>query len=396
MSTVGTTRPPLWRDVRVLRVAGQVAFAVAVALVLREIWLNLQFNYDRQGLDTGFDFMDSRAGFGISESVLDYSPNNDYWRAYFVGIVNTITMITIPGILLATIIGLIIGIGRLSTNWIVRKLCQIYVEALRNTPVLVIIVIMFVGVLLTLPPIGGGFHIPGIGYLSNRAIAITYPQAQDGFAAWLLFVVGGVVALYFVRKWRKGLEDATGDPRYPNLWGLGAFIALCTIGLFVTGGPLRLSVPQVTEQGFGYEGGLQASSRLGAVVIGLVLYTSAFIAEIIRGSIQAVSKGQKEAAEALGLKPGQQLRFVILPQALRIALPPINSQYLNLMKNSSLAIAVGFPDLAGIAKTMMNQSGRSFQVLLLVLVSYLGLSLVISAIMNGFNRAVTAKGARNG
>jgi general L-amino acid transport system permease protein len=392
MATAAPTRPPFWRDVRVLRILGQVLFVVIVALVLREIWQNLQLNYRRQGLDTNWDFLDSRAGFSIGEHVLDYSPNNSYLRAYIVGLTNTIFMVTIPGIILASIIGLIVGVGRLSHNWIVRKLSQVYVESLRNIPVLIVIIIMFVGFFLSLPRIEESIHIPGIAYISNRAFSITYLQPQSSFGIWLIFVGLGIAGWYFIRRRRTVLEEATGDPKYPNTLGLLTFLAILIAGAFVVGGPLELHVPRVNERGFGYENGLTGTVALGAVVTGLVLYTSAFIAEIIRGSIQAVSKGQKEAAEALGLKPRQQLRFVVLPQAFRIALPPINNQYLNLMKNSTLAIAVGFFDLGNISKTMINQSGRSFQVLMLVLFTYLALSLVISTLMNIVNRAVVARG----
>lgn len=379
-----------------LRVAGQVLFVVAVAIVLQQIWLNLAYNYERQGISTGWDFLGSRAGFGISETVTDYHANKRYLDAYIAGVTNTIVLIAIPGIIMATIIGLLVGVGRLSPNWIVRKLSQVYVETFRNTPVLVVIVILYVGVLSALPPISNGINIPGFGLLSSRGVAVTYLAPQEGFFGWLGFVVLGGFAWRFVRRWRQAKQDATGQPAYPHVFGFATFVIVLIVGAFVTGGPLELSVPTLGERGFGYDGGLQASTRLAAVVIGLVLYTSAFVAEIIRGSIQAVSKGQKEAAEALGLRPGQQLRYVVLPQAFRIALPPINSQYLNLYKNSSLAIASGFPDLAGISKTMMNQSGRSFQVLVLVLFTYLAGSLVISALMNVVNRSVTSRGERRG
>lgn len=391
------TRPPLWRDVRVLRIAGQILFVIAVAVTLQQIWLNLEYNYNRQGISSSWDFLDSRAGFDLNESLIDYNPNQTYLRAYLAGLTNTIFLIVIPGIIAASVIGLVVGIGRLSNNWIVRKLSQIYVEALRNVPVLVIIVIFFVGVFSALPRIENEIHIPGIARMSTSGgVALTYLAPQDGFFLWLVALALGIVAWWFVARQRRKQEEESGDRKFGHVYGFGAFLAVAVVGAFALGGPVELSVPEINASGFGYEGGLQASIRLAAVVVGLVLYTSAFIAEIIRGSIQAVSKGQKEAAEALGLRPWQQLRFVVLPQALRIALPPINSQYLNLTKNSSLAIAAGFPDLAGVTKTMMNQSGRSFQVLLLVLLTYLGLSLVVSALMNVVNRAVTSRGERRG
>lgn len=379
-----------------LRVVGQILFVIALVLIGREIWLNLQFNYRQQGLDTGFDFLGSRAGFGIGEHVLDYSPNDSYLRAFQVGLVNTIVLVAIPGIILASLLGLIIGVGRLSNNWIVRKISQVYVETLRNTPVLVVILIFYVGFVLALPAIGGGVRIPGVFLLSNRGMAVAYPQPQDGFLPWFGILAVGVVIAYLVRRWRTRVNEETGDPSYRFLYAAGTLLAIALVGAFLTGGPVDISTPELSERGFGYVGGIQGTAELAGIMFPLAFYTGAFIAEIIRGSIQAVSKGQKEAAEALGLRPMQQLRFVVLPQALRIALPPINSQYLNLTKNSTLAVAVGFVDLGSVTKTIMNQSARSFQTLIIVLFVYLTLSLVISALMNIVNRVVVARGARRG
>lgn len=392
MATAQSTKPPLWRDIRVLRVAGQILFVIAAVIVFQQIWLNLDYNYSRQGIDSGFGFLGSRSGFQISESVLDYGPNKRYQDVIVAGLANTVILIAIPGIILASILGLLVGVGRLSTNWIVRKLSQGYVEILRNTPVLVLIIIFYVAAVLALPRVENGWKIPGLMHLSQRGMAITFPKAQSGFVAWLAILVVGFVIARLVRRWRVRLNEATGDSTYPFLFFLGTFLLIAIAGAFALGGPIMIEVPQVTR--FGYTGGFQGSGRLAGILFPLAFYTSAFIAEIIRGSIQAVAKGQKEAAEALGLKPLQQLRLVVLPQALRIALPPINSQYLNLTKNSSLAIAVGFSDLASVMKTVINQSGRSFQTILILVGLYLGLSLVISFVMNLFNRAVTAKGER--
>lgn len=390
------TKPPLYRDVRVLRIVGQVLFLLILLVAGREIWLNLQYNYDQQGLDASFDFLNTRAGFSINDSVLDYTPNDTYLDAFKAGLANTIFLVAIPGVILASILGLIVGVGRLSNNWLVRKLSQTYVEALRNTPVLVVIVIFYVGFVLALPAIDGGVSIPGTFFLSNRGLAVAYPDPQPGFGLWFLILVGGAVAAYFVRRSRIRLNEETGDETHPFLYAAGTFLAIALVGAFVAGGPVDINTPELGERGFGYEGGLQGSGELAGIMIPLALYTSAFIAEIIRGSIQAVSKGQKEAAEALGLRPMQQLRFVVLPQALRIALPPINSQYLNLAKNSSLAVAVGFNDFSSVVKTSMNQSGRSFQILLIALLVYLTLSLTISLIMNLINRSVAERGERRG
>ncbi len=394
MAVATPTRPPPWRDVRVLRVVGQVLFVLLLFMVLRELYLNVEFGMRRRGQNLSFDFLGTRAGFGIKETwIMEYQPSEAYSRAFLAGVSNTLR-VAFLGILFATLIGVVMGVARLSPNWLVRRIAQVYVEALRNTPVLVQMIFWYVGIILALPAIGGGFHIPGVGFMSNRGVALTTLARGDGFETWVWFFLAGVVAAFVVRRWRTRLYENTGAPHYRKLWMLGTVVLFGGIGMLVARGGLRFDVPALGERGFGYDGGWQFSGEFAAVLFALTTYTSAFIAEVIRGSILAVSKGQKEAAEALGFTPGQQLRLVVLPQALRIAIPPINSQYLNLAKNSSLAIAVGFPDLVAVSRTVMNQSGRTFQVFLLVVTTYLILSLVISLIMNIVNRAVTTKGQR--
>lgn len=377
---------------RVLRVVGQVLFALVLVIVLRELYLNVEFGMRRRGQDLSFDFLGTRAGFGIKETwILEYRASMSYQRSFLAGISNTLR-VAFLGIIFASTIGLFMGIARLSTNWLIRKVAQVYVEVLRNTPVLIQMIFWYIGIILTLPAVGGGFHIPGIGFMSNRGVALTTPVTGEGFGTWVWFFLAGVVTAFFVRRWRTRRNENTGEPHYRKLWMLGTIVVFAGIGLLVAPQGLGIEVPALSERGFRYEGGWQMSGEFAAVLIALTTYTSAFIAEIIRGSILAVSKGQKEAAEALGLTPGQQLRLVVLPQALRIAIPPINSQYLNLAKNSSLAIAVGFPDLVAVSRTIMNQSGRTFQVFILVVTTYLILSLIISLVMNIVNRAVTTKG----
>lgn len=393
MSSVASTKPPLWRDVRALRIAGQVLFAVVVVVVAREVGLNLVYNLERIGVELGFGFLDTRAGFGIGEGIT-YSPNDTYRDALLVGLVNTLR-VAAPGIVAASVLGLFVGVGRLSPNWLLRKMAQVYVEALRNTPVLMVIVILYVGVILPLPAIGGGFSIPGVFFLSNRGSAVSTVRPDAGFGPWLGFLVLAVVAAWAVWRWRTRTNERTGKPHHRLLYSVPVFLTVAALGGVVVGGPLRLDVAGLSERGFNYEGGFNLTPEYFAVFFGLVLYTSAFIAEIIRGSIQAVSKGQKEAAEAMGLTPFQQLRFVVLPQAMRIAIPPLNSQYLNLTKNSTLGVIVGFPDLGNVAKTAINQSGgASYQIVLILVGTYLVLSLTISFFMNLINRAVTRRGAR--
>jgi general L-amino acid transport system permease protein len=383
-------RPPLWRDVRVLRFAGQALFVVLLVIAAREVFLNLEFGVREQGLDLSFDFIQQRAGFAIKEGI-GYSPSESFLSAFLVGVVNTIRVALI-GIVLASLLGLVMGVARLSPNWLLRRVAQAYVEVIRNTPVLVQIIFWWGAVILALPVIGGGLSVGGLLFLSNRGTALPWFRPEPGTGPWGLILLGGVVAAVVVWLWRTRLNERTGQPARRALLALGTFLAIAVVGFFLTGSPLRGNVPTVER--FGYRGGLQLSPEYTALLLGLVVYTGAFIAEIVRGSIQAVSKGQKEAAEALGLSPRQQLRLVVLPQALRIAIPPLNSQYLNLTKNSSLALAIGYPDIVLVSSTIINQAGRATQVLLVMMATYLVLTLSISFVMNMVNRAVTTKGTR--
>ena len=389
MATVAhAARPPLWRNVRVLRFVGQAAFILLVVIVGRELILNLDFGVREQGLDLSFDFLRQRAGFPIGEGIA-YSPNESFVSAFLVGLVNTIR-VAVVGIVLATLVGVVMGVARLSSNWLVRKVAQVYVEIIRNTPVLVQIIFWWGAVVLALPVIGGGFSLGGVAYVSNRGTALPWFRLEAGAGLWALILAAGAVTAALAWRWRTRANERTGEPPRRVWWSIGVFLAIAVGGLFLTGTPIRGDVPQLEQ--FGYAGGFQFSPEYTALLLGLVIYTGAFIAEIIRGSIQAVSKGQKEAAEALGLTPGQQLRLVVLPQALRIAIPPLNSQYLNLTKNSSLALAIGYPEMVQVSSTIINQAGRATQILLLVMATYLVLTLTISFLMNLLNRAVTTKG----
>jgi general L-amino acid transport system permease protein len=390
METAEVARPPFWRNVRVLRILGQVVFLFLVVLALRELYLNLEFGVRRQGQDLSYEFLRSRAGFPIKEGI-SYSPNQPYFRAFLVGLVNTIRVAAV-GIGLATLLGVLIGVGRLSTNWLLRKAAQVYVEIIRNTPVLIQIVFWYFAVVLTLPAIEGGFSLGGVFFLSNQGTAIPWPRAGPGMGTWALFLLVGAVAATVVWWWRTRVNERTGRPHHRLSLSLGAFLAVAAVGYVVAGDALGLDVPSVT--GSIYSGGFQLSPEYTAVLFGLVIYTAAFIGEIVRGSILAVDKGQKEAGAALGFSPFQQLRHVVLPQAMRIAIPPINSQYLNLTKNSSLAVAVGYPELASVSSTMINQAGRAFLITVMVMATYLTMSLLISFLMNLVNRAVAYRGVR--
>ena len=389
-TAASTARPPLWRNVRFLRILGQAVFVLLLVIVIREAFLNLEFGVQEQNLDLSFDFLRQRAGFAIKEGI-GYSPNESFLSAFLVGVVNTIR-VALVGIVLATFLGLIMGVARLSSNWLVRRMAQVYVEIVRNTPVLVQIIFWYIAVILALPVIEGGLSLWDLAFVSNRGTAVAWFRLEDGAEAWGLFLAAGAVAGAIVLRRRTRLVERTGRSAPRVLWAVGAFLVVAALGFLLSGTPVAADVPEVGR--FGYEGGLQVSPEYTALLLGLVIYTGAFIAEIVRGSIQAVPKGQKEAAEALGLTPRQQLRLVVLPQALRIAIPPLNSQYLNLTKNSSLALAIGYPEIVSVSNTIINQAARATQMLLLVMATYLLITLSISAVMNALNRAVTRKGRR--
>jgi general L-amino acid transport system permease protein len=390
VTAASAARPPLWRNVRFLRFVGQAVFVVLLVVVAREVYLNLAFGVQQQGVDLSFDFLRQRAGFDIAEGIA-YEPSESYLEAFQVGVVNTIRVATI-GIVLATLLGLVMGVARLSSNWLVRKVAQVYVEVVRNTPVLVQIIFWWGTVFLAAPQVEDSWSLGGFAFISVKRAALPWFHLEPGGGLWGLFLVAGAVAGAAAWRLRSRINERTGRPAWRGLWAAAIFSAVVLAGFFASGTPLRGDVPAAGE--FGYRGGLQLSPEFAALLLGLVVYTGAFIAEIVRGSIQAVPKGQKEAAEALGLRPAQQLRYVVLPQALRMAIPPLNSQYLNLTKNSSLAVAIGYPEIVLVSSTIINQAGRATQMLLMMMATYLSVSLLISFLMNALNRAVTSKGRR--
>ena len=391
MAIAPALKPAWWRNVRILRVVAQVLFVLAVVLIARELFLNARFRMEQQGRELSFDFLDSRAGFDIGQSVISYSPTRDYFRAFFAGVTNAM-MVAFVGILLSTMLGLLLGVLRLSPNWLLRKISQVYVEVIRNIPALLQIVFWYVAVFLLLPGIAKGVSLFGIAYVSNRGAAVPSIEGGANFGVWGIFVLIGVALAVVVWRWRTKVHDATGQPHYRWLSAFGAFLFVAFASRLVLGDAFVIETPQLSQ--FNYEGGIQVSVEFAGILVGLVIYTSAFIAEIVRGSILAVSKGQKEASEAIGLTPAQQLRLVVLPQALRIGLPAITNQYLNFWKNTSLAFIIGFPEIINVTQTMINQAGHALEIFSMVILTYLTVSLAISLVMNILNRAVALKGAR--
>jgi len=375
----------------VLRIAGQVLFLLVVAIVLREMYLNATFQLGQRGRDLSYEFMDSRAGFGVKEHFISYTPNRSFWNVFWVAVTNALA-VTGAGIVLATLLGTFLGIARLSPNWLLRKIAQGYVEIIRNIPALVQIIFWYVAVILAIPRLQDSISIFGIAYISNRGAAVPSLRGGDDFGAWGLFVLAALIAAFLVRRWRTRVFDETGEPHYRFLWSSGTFALVAVIGYFVLGDPWTIEVPEIGPRNL--LGGIGVSPEFAGVLVGLVVYTAAFIGEIVRGSILAVSKGQKEAAEALGLKPGQQLRYVVLPQAMRVALPSITNQYLNFWKNTSLGFFIAYPEIVNITRTMTNQAGHELEIFSLLIAVYLSVSLAISFAMNLVNRGIALKGVR--
>ena len=377
---------PLWRDVYILRLGAQVAVVLVIGLIVWFLVGNFLRATEARGLGFGFGFLGRQAGFEISESPIPFSATDTYGTAFLVGLLNTL-FVSVLGIILATILGIGVGVARLSGNWLVRRIVGGYVELMRNTPLLVQLVILYFVVFLQLPGVRDSFAVGDAAFLNRRGLYLPGPSTSDGFGLWIGFCVAAVAAVVVSRVVAGRLEDAGRRSYRLRTIGWLAALAAPVIGWFAAGGsPLTFEVPALGA--FNFSGGMALSTEFTALLTGLVLYTAAFIGEVVRGGIQAVRRGQLEAARALGLSEGQVLQLVIFPQALRIIVPPLTSQYLNLAKNSSLAVAVGYPDLFKIGQTMSNQTGQPVPVIVMVMGTYLAISLVTSLLMNIYNRRV--------
>jgi general L-amino acid transport system permease protein len=379
------TAPAFWNNPSVRSIAYQVLLVGGVVAVGAYLIHNTLTNLARQGIATGFGFLDREAAFEIGESLIAYTPADTYGRALIVGLLNTLCVAGI-GIVLATILGTIIGIARLSTNWLIAKLASFYVETVRNIPVLLQLIVWWDILRVSAPgPREAWQPLPDV-FISNRGVIYPVP-IYDPVHLWMgVALVLGIVASVFVARWARARQMATGQ-QFPVLKTNAALIIGLPLLVFVVGGmPLALDKPEL--RGFNFSGGHVVSPEFVALLVGLTVYTAAFIAEIVRAGIVAVSWGQSEAAMALGLRRNLALRLVVLPQALRVIVPPMTSQYLNLTKNSSLAVAIGFPDLQSIANTTMNQTGQAIEGIALSMAVYLSISLLISLFMNWYNKFV--------
>ncbi|MGV1869499.1 amino acid ABC transporter permease [Agrobacterium rosae] len=358
---------------------------VTVLLLVLFVWMiasNTVHNLQRANISSGFGFLNGRAGFDIGQSLIAYSNDSTFGRALVVGILNTL-QVAFLGIITASIVGFIVGIARLSNNWLVSKLAQAYVEIFRNIPPLLVIFFWYKGVITILPQARDSLQLPLGTVLNNRGFF--YPKQVWGEGSWLIpvaFLVG-IVITYFVYRWAKARQMKTGQPFRTGIVGTAIIIGLPVLAFFVMGAPLTFDYPVAGR--FNLSGGSVIAPEFLSLYLSLSFYTASFIAEIVRGGIKAVAKGQTEAASALGMRGNNITRLIVVPQAMRIIIPPLTSQYLNLTKNSSLAVAVGFSDLVAVGGTILNQTGQAVEVVAIWLVVYLSLSLTTALVMNWFN-----------
>ncbi|HXC54085.1 MAG TPA: amino acid ABC transporter permease [Rhizomicrobium sp.] len=379
-----------WRDTKWQAVLYQALVLLALAALLAWLGHNAATALARRHVASGFAFLDKTAGFGISQTLIPYSEEASYGRAMLVGLVNTLAVSAVS-IVLATLIGFLVGIGRLSGNWLVAKLCTVYVETLRNIPLLLQVVFWYFGVLQALPGPRDSLKLGAWFVLNNRGVYV--PELVFAAGSWIVVAALGLglAAAFGLYRWAQATQLRTGH-RPAIWWALPLLIlglpAVATVAAHV---PFALSWPALA--GFSYDGGLQINPEFAGLCLALSLYTAAYIAEIVRAGLLSVARGQGEAAAALGLKRSLALRLVLVPQAMRVIIPPLASEYLSLTKNSSLAIAIGYSDLVAVfAGTVLTQTGQAIEILMLTMAIYLALSLVTSLAMNLYNRAHAKEG----
>ena len=360
-------------------------FAVFIYLLVQQTSANL----DRRGISSGFDFLSMGAGYDISITLIPFTSEDTHLRAYFVGLINTL-LIAVCGCFLATIIGFFVGVIRLSSNWLFRNIAYVYVEFTRNVPVLLQIVLYY-SILLHLPKIKQALVLFEGFYLTNRGLYSPLPIFKDGFSIVFASFIFAIILSLFIKKNLKRKQDQTGK-QYPIFFINSALIIFTPIIFYyIMGMPIEFEIPVL--KGFNFKGGMVIRPEFIGMLLGLSIYTAAFISETVRSGIISVSKGQREASQALGLKNNLVMRLIIIPQALRVIIPPLTSQYLNLTKNSSLGIAIGYADLVhGFGGISLNQTGRAIEIMFMVMLTYLTISLIISFFMNIYNKSVQFKG----
>ncbi len=408
-----------WNDPKLRSLVLQGVLAVILIWMAWSILANAQANLARRGIASGFGFLENSAGFGISQTLIPYNESMSYGRAFLVGLLNTL-LVAFLGIIIATIIGFLMGVARLSSNVVIKALASAYVEVTRNLPPLFQIMFWYLAVLAALPnprqslsfgiqpilnglasgatsiglspmaaffrSLAGMVAAPGI-FVNNRGLVVPRPLFEPGseWVGWA--IVAGLVLTFVLARWAKRRREATGQ-QFPVFWsGVALIIGLPLVIAFATGMPVAFERPEL--KGFNFVGGVRVIPEFVALLLALSIYTAGFIAEIVRAGISSVSRGQSEAAHSLGLKPGLTMRLVVIPQAMRVIIPPLTSQYLNLTKNSSLGVAVGYPDLVAIfAGTTLNQTGQAIEIIAITMAVYLTISVLTTLVMNWYNRRV--------
>jgi general L-amino acid transport system permease protein len=388
MSVVDTAKPrtALIRNPRIRGIAYQVLLCAVIAFLVWGAVSNAIENLARAKIASGFGFWNTTAGFDISQTLIEYTATSTYGRAFWVGLLNTL-LVAALGIVFATILGFVIGIARLSTNWLVARLAAIYVELIRNLPLLLQLLFWYNAVLNVLPELRNSLVLPGGGFLNNRGLFLPEPVFKPGFGVVLATLLAGILLAIVFRVFAKQRQNRTGEQMPVLRVTLGLVIGLPLVAFALTGFPVDFLYPEKGR--FNIRGGVEVLPEFMALLFGLVIYTAAFIAEVVRAGIMAVAKGQTEAAYSLGIRPRPTLRLVIIPQAMRVIVPPLTNQYLNLTKNSSLAVAIGYPDLVQIfAGTVLNQTGQAVEIVAITMAVYLTISLTTSLLMNLYNRRV--------
>ena len=374
-----------WNDEKTRAILYQIITAVFVAFLGYYLISNVQTNMEKQSIASGFGFIEKEAAFEIGETLIEYSAADTYGRALLVGVLNTLK-VSLVGMILTTILGTIVGVCTLSSNWLISKLGFLYVEVFQNVPVLLQLFFfyalfyeIFPGPRQALNPVAGV-------YLTNRGVDFAVPAPDPAWMHMGLAFVAAIVLTWLVNRWAVKRQERSGQ-QFPTFWvGLGMLIGLPLLAWILNGAPTQMDVPVL--KGFNFQGGRNISPEFSALLIGLVLYTASFIAQIVRAGIQSISHGQTEAAMSIGLKPSLVLKLVIFPQALRVIVPPLTSQLLNLTKNSSLAVAIGYPDFVQVAGTTINQTGQAVEGVAMMMVVYLTFSLLTSAFMNWYNKKI--------
>ena len=372
-----------WYDPKVRSILFQLFFIGLLVFFISNIVTNTTNNLEQRGITTGFDFLSQEAGFGIIQSLVEYDETHTFGKTFIVGLLNT-ALVAVLGVVLSTVVGFLVGIGRLSSNWLIARLSTVYIEIFRNIPVLLQILFWYIAVLQVLPSPRQSLSLGESIFLNLRGLYIPAPVFGEGSGIVLGALVAAIIAAFGLSRWAKQRQVKTGEVFPAFRVGLGLIVVLPILAWAVAGQPISLEMPVL--KGFNFRGGITVMPELIALLLGLAFYTASYIAENVRAGIEAINKGQREASGALGLSEGQTMRLVIIPQAMRVVIPPLATNYMNLIKNSSLATAIGYPELVNVFMgTTLNQTGQAIEIIAMTMAVYLTMNLLVSLFMNWFN-----------